>query len=128
VVGRAIALFGGALVLFSMSRVFTLSMVILALAGFAMVSALAGTNTLLQSLTSDAMRGRVMSLHGIMFMGMAPFGSMMAGAGAQRFGAPPVVAAGGVACMVAAGFFLRSMPSGGRGKLPVPGEVNPEEL
>jgi predicted MFS family arabinose efflux permease len=126
-VGRATGLFGLALVLFALSDWFMLSMIILALAGFGMVTALAGTNTLLQTLTTDAMRGRVMSLHGIMFMGMSPFGAFLAGAGAARFGAPAVVATGGLVCILGAVSFLRALPTG-HGRTTVPGDINPQEL
>ncbi|MEK7474677.1 MAG: MFS transporter [Candidatus Coatesbacteria bacterium] len=125
IVGLSTALFGSTLVLFALSRSLPLSMALLALMGYGMVSALAGTNTLLQALTSDDMRGRVMSLHGMMFIGVAPFGALLAGAGAARFGAPATVAVGGAICAAAGAWFLRSAPSGRRSP-PVPG-VNPEE-
>jgi len=128
IVGRAMAAFGVFLILFSQSRSFILSAGILALTGFSMVTTLAGTNTLLQSLTSDAMRGRVMSLHGIMFMGMAPFGSLLAGSGAARFGAPAVVATGGAACVVGALIVLRSLPPGVPGARRGLGGIKPEEF
>jgi len=127
IVGRATGLFGIALVLFALSDWFVLSMVILALVGCGMVTALAGTNTLLQTLTSDAMRGRVMSLHGMMFIGMSPFGAFLAGAGAARFGAPAVVAAGGMVCIAGAVYFLRSIRQG-HGQPTAPERVNPEEF
>lgn len=127
IVGWSTALFGATLVAFAFSRSLGLSMVVLAGVGFAMVTALAGTNTLLQTLTSDAMRGRVMSLHGMMFIGMAPFGALLAGSGAARFGAPAVVATGGLLCIGGAAFFLRSIPPG-RGRPTETGGMNPEEV
>jgi MFS family permease len=58
--------------------------------GWAMVIAFASGNTLLQTIVEDDKRGRIMSLFGTAIMGMAPFGSLMAGAVADRFG--PIVA------------------------------------
>jgi len=126
-VGRATAAFGAMLALFSLSRSLPLSMALLALVGFGMVTALAGTNTLLQALTSDDMRGRVMSLHGMMFIGMSPFGALLAGAAAARFGAPVTVEAGGLLCLAGGLWFLRSAEAG-RGQSTETGSLNPEEV
>ena len=60
---------------------------------------MASSNTLIQSLIPDAMRGRVMSLYAMMFMGMAPLGALLAGTLAARIGAPATVAAGGAICL-----------------------------
>jgi MFS family permease len=59
-----------------------------ALAGFGLILYVSSTNTLIQMTTEDRYRGRVMSLYTLMFVGMAPFGSLLAGALAERFGAP----------------------------------------
>jgi MFS family permease len=126
-VGKAMAGFGVCLFLFSLSRNFALSLGILAFAGFAMITTLAGTNTLLQSLTSEAMLGRVMSLRGVMFIGLTPLGNLAAGAGAQRFGAPAAVTVGGAVCAVAGLYLLLSArpvkPANPRGS----GGIGPEE-
>ena len=64
-----------------------------------MLLQMSSSNTLIQSMVPDALRGRVMSVYSMMFMGMAPFGSLLAGAIANRVGAPLTVALGGVACI-----------------------------
>lgn len=102
--------FGIALVLFALSEHFAISCALLAVAGFCMITQAAATNQLLQMLTPDTLRGRVMSLYTIMFVGMAPFGSLLAGALAERAGAPAAVAAGGLACAVSGLFFAALIP------------------
>jgi len=112
--GRWVALaalgFGVSLVLFSLSRSFWLSAALLLPVGFCMIIEMASSNTLIQSLVSDELRGRVMAVYSMMFMGMAPFGSLLAGALASRLGAPATVALGGVACMVGAAIFGFHLP------------------
>jgi MFS family permease len=102
--------FGLGLTLFSLSRTFWLSAVILVPVGFAMMIEMGSSNTLIQSMVPDRLRGRVMSVYSMMFMGMAPVGSLLAGAAANRIGAPWTVAAGGFICMVAAGVFSIWLP------------------
>lgn len=64
--------------------------------GFAIVSCVAVVNTLLQQLVTDEMRGRVMSMFILSFIGTMPIGNLIAGAAAERFGAPRTLAAGGL--------------------------------
>jgi MFS family permease len=78
--------------------------------GFAMMIEMGSSNTLIQSMVPDGLRGRVMSVYSMMFMGMAPIGSLLSGWVADRLGAPFTVAAGGAICMVAAGLFWRRWP------------------
>ena len=102
---------GLALVAFSASRIYWLSFILLIPVGGSMMVAMASTNTLVQSMVPDALRGRVMAVHTMMFLGMAPFGQLLAGAVADRFGAPLTIAAGGVLCLVAAAvFWMRIEP------------------
>jgi predicted MFS family arabinose efflux permease len=103
--------FGLTLVVFSFSRTFWLSAALLVPAGFCMMSQMSSSNTLIQALTPDALRGRVMSVYAMVFMGGAPFGALAAGALASRFGAPVTVAGGGLACLVAALLFARRVPT-----------------
>jgi MFS family permease len=102
--------FGAGLVVFSFSRNLHLSEALLVPIGFAMIIQMASSNTLIQSMVPDRLRGRVMSVYSMMFMGMAPLGSLAAGAAAHRFGAPLTVAGGGVICMAAAGVFWLRLP------------------
>jgi MFS family permease len=102
--------FGVSLFLFSFSRSFWLSVVLLLPAGYSMMLQMACSNTLVQTMVPDQLRGRVMSVYSMMFMGMAPFGAFFGGALAHRAGAPITVAAGGVACVLGAIWFGRALP------------------
>src|SRR5947209_3326856 len=92
--------FGTSLILFSLSLRFCLSAFLLVPVGFSMMVQLASSNTLIQSMVPDRLRGRVMSVYSMMFMGMAPMGALAAGAAASKLGAPHTIAAGGVVCLV----------------------------
>ncbi len=94
--------FGVLVALFALSRSFALSVALVALAGCAMIVNNALTNTTLQTLVPDHLRGRIMGFYSFVFVGMAPFGAFLAGVTAQRYGPPVAVAAGGVitACVV----------------------------
>jgi len=113
--GRLVALmcgaFGVSLVLFSFSTNFWLSAFLLLPVGFAMMLQMASSNTLIQSMVPDALRGRVMALYSMMFMGMAPFGALFGGAMADHLGAPITVAIGGAASVLGAIAFWRALPS-----------------
>jgi len=113
--GKLIAIcaagFGLSLILFSSSRIFWLSTLLLVPVGFFMMVQMASSNTLIQSMVPDRLRGRVMSVYSMMFMGMAPFGALSAGSVAHRLGAPLTVALGGLACMVSAVWFGSHLPS-----------------
>ena len=113
--GKVIALcaggFGVSLILFAASKIFWLSLVLLLPVGFTMMVQMASTNTLLQSMVPGEMRGRVVALYTMMFMGVAPFGAFFAGAMAHRIGAPWTVAIGGVACIAGAIVFAMVLPT-----------------
>jgi MFS family permease len=70
----------------------------------------AASNTILQTITDDDKRGRVMSFYTMSIMGTAPFGSLMAGALAKVIGTPGTIFTGGLACIIGALFFLRKLP------------------
>ncbi|MEO8277259.1 MAG: MFS transporter [Thermoanaerobaculia bacterium] len=101
---------GVALIAFSFSHVFWLSAILLVPVGFFMMSEMASSNTLIQSMIPDEMRGRVMSVYAMMFMGMAPLGALLAGSLAARIGAPATVASGGAICLVGSLVFARRLP------------------
>jgi MFS family permease len=113
--GRWVAItcasFGVSLFLFSFSTSFWLSVVLLMPAGYSMMLQMACSNTLIQTMVPDQLRGRVMALYSMMFMGMAPFGAFFGGALAHRVGAPITVAVGGVACILGAIWFGRALPA-----------------
>lgn len=102
--------FGATLVLFSFSRIYWLSVALLVPVGFSMMIQMGSSNTLIQSMVPDHLRGRVMSVYSMMFMGMAPLGSLIAGAEASRVGAPWTVATGGLVCIGAALVFWAFLP------------------
>jgi MFS family permease len=110
-IAKAVVLFGVGLLALAASSWLWLSMLILVVVGFSMVSVLAGTNTMLQTLAPDELRGRVVSLYTTVSLGFTIFGSLLAGAGAGYAGAPLTVAAGGVLTLIAAGFFWRELPA-----------------
>lgn len=97
--------FGVSLSLFSASRTFWLSMILLVPVGFFMMIQMSSSNTLVQAMVPDILRGRVMSVYSMMFMGMAPIGALLAGSLAGIIGAPLTVAAGGAVCIVGAAVF-----------------------
>ena len=110
-VAIACAGFGFSLALFSFSRSFWLSAGLLVPVGFCMMLQMSSSNTLLQTMSPDYLRGRVMALYTMMFMGMAPFGALFGGTLAEHFGAPLTVAAGAMASMVGAGWFWFNLPN-----------------
>jgi len=102
--------FGLSLICFSFSHSFWLSAGLLVPVGFFMMVQMAASNTLIQAMSPDELRGRVMAVYSMMFMGVAPFGALLAGALAERFGAPFTVAAGGVACVIGGIVFALRLP------------------
>ncbi len=104
-VGTAAALFGASLVAFAFSRSFWLSAGILLLIGGAMIVQMATSNTFLQLTAPHALRGRVVSVYTLMFVGMAPFGSLLSGLVAKFAGTPAAVGIGGAICLMAATAF-----------------------
>jgi MFS family permease len=109
-VARAAIGFGSLLAVFSLSRSMWLSVLLLLPIGFTMMLQISSSNTLIQTMVPDALRGRVMSVYSMMFMGMAPLGALLAGWSADRIGAPRTVLIGGTACAAAAAIFRWSLP------------------
>ena len=103
--------FGAALIGFAFSRSMALSLLLQALVGLAMLTHLAVSNTILQTIAGDEWRGRVMSFYGMAFMGMMPFGSLLAGVLAHHIGAPRTVALGGAVCIAGAAVFAARLPA-----------------
>ncbi len=111
VIALTVVLFGVGLVAFALSRHVVLSVLALVVTGYGMMVSLAASNTLLQTLVEERMRGRLMSIYAMAFVGTAPFGSLLAGALAARIGAPMTIALGGVVCVGVAGWFYVKLPS-----------------
>jgi len=72
---------------------------------------MASSNTILQTIVDNEMRGRVMSFYSMAFQGVAPFGSLIAGAAASRIGAPYTLMIGGALCVVGALLFALQLPA-----------------
>ena len=106
----AAAGFGGSLVLLSFSHSFALSLPVMLLIGFTMVTQLDASNTIVQRIVPDELRGRVMAIWTMMLSGLAPFGSLLVGMLAQHFTARRTFAAGGMACIMGAMGFGFSLP------------------
>jgi MFS family permease len=102
--------FGTSLVVFALSHSFWLSVVLLLPVGYAMMLQMACSNTLIQVMVPDALRGRVMAVYSMMFMGMAPIGALLGGALADRLGAQTTVAIGGLASVLGACWFGLQLP------------------
>ncbi len=102
--------FGVSLILFSFSHNFWLSTALLLPVGFFMMLEMSASNTLIQAMVPDHLRGRVMAVYSMMFMGLAPFGALFAGALADRLGAPITVAMGAVAAVGGAALFGLRLP------------------
>lgn len=113
--GRWVAIATGAfsvmLILFAYSRWFSLSAALLIPIGFSVMIQMGSTNTLIQSMVPDRLRGRVLAAYTMMLMGMAPIGALLAGVLAGRIGAAATVAGGGVACGLGAVAFALYLPS-----------------
>jgi MFS family permease len=121
-IGRIIAVgaaaFGLGLVAFGLSRSFWLSMPLLVWTGCGMMMQMASSNTLLQTIVDEDKRGRVMSFYTMAFMGMGPFGSLLAGGLADLLDAPRTVIIGGIVTI--AGALLFASRLGRMGEVPQP--------
>jgi MFS family permease len=106
VVGWAATLFGASVAALGFSGSVLTALVILTALGLAMITTTALTNTLLQTLVPDALRGRVVSVYTFAFVGVAPIGSFLGGAAAEQFGVAATLGVGGLVAMLAAGGLL----------------------
>ncbi len=103
------AMFGGGLILFSLSHWLALSLFLMLFTGFGMMQQMAASNTILQTIVEEDVRGRVMSYYSMAFAGTAPFGSLAAGIIADRIGAPATLMIGGAACVLGAIWFVSNL-------------------
>jgi len=101
----AAAVFGTGLIAFGLSHVLWLSLLLMLFTGFGMMQGLTASNTIIQTLVPEDKRGRVMSYYTVAFVGMAPFGSLMAGGLGHAIGAPRTVIISGVACIAGSLWF-----------------------
>jgi len=109
-IGTAAVGFGLSLLAFSAARSFWLGVGFLLPVGFAMMTQMAASDTLIQSMVPNQLRGRVMAVYSMMFMGMAPIGALLSGSLAGWLGATTTVAAGGAFCLLGGLLFLHRLP------------------
>ena len=109
-IGISAGIFGATLIAFAASRVFWISIAVLVGTGFGFLQQMAASNTILQTIVAEEKRGRVMAYYAMAIQGMAPFGSLLAGALAARIGAPPTLACSGSLCILGAIWFRRRLP------------------
>ena len=112
--GRMIPLsagaFGVGLILFGLSRNFWISFGLMLVCGFGLMQQMAASNTIIQTIVDDSKRGRVMSFYTVAFVGMAPFGSLLAGSLAHAIGAPRTVMLSGACCIAGSIWFATRLP------------------
>lgn len=108
--GRMIPLSAGAfgigLIFFGLSRSLWLSLALMLVCGFGLMQQMAASNTIIQTIVEESKRGRVMSFYTMAFVGMAPFGSLLAGSLANLIGAPRTVMLTGACCVAGAIWFF----------------------
>jgi MFS family permease len=112
--GRAMAVaattFGVGLAAFSFSRSLWLSLALLPIVGAGMMITMAATNTIIQTVVEEELRGRVMAFYTMAFLGTAPIGSLVAGVLADRIGPQRTILLGGLACIAAGMWFMYRLP------------------
>jgi MFS family permease len=110
IIPAAAALFGTGLIILSFSRSISLSLILMIITGTGMMLHTAASNTILQTITEDDKRGRVMSFYALAIMGTAPFGSLIAGSLAKIIGTPYTILIGGMSCIAGSFFFYKKLP------------------
>ena len=110
IIPLAVIVFGTALVILSFSRIFLLSAFVMIFVGMGLMLQAASSNTILQTITEDGKRGRVMSFYTMAVMGTSPFGSLLAGWLAKAIGTPLTIFTGGILSVAGAILFLRKLP------------------
>src|SRR5512133_1882510 len=110
IVPASAMLFGAGLLGLSLSRVFPVSLVLMIFIGLGMMMQTAASNTILQTITDDDKRGRVMGFYSMAIMGTAPFGSLIAGGLAKIIGTPYTILFVGSATIIGGMYFLKKLP------------------
>jgi len=110
IISIATAVFGIGLIFFSFSRSLWLSMPLMFITGLGMITQMAASNTIIQTIADDDKRGRVMGFYVMSFIGTTPFGSLLAGYFASKIGAPDTLTIGGILCLVGAALFSLKLP------------------
>lgn len=102
--------FGAGLIAFAFARQTWIAALILPAIGCGFMVQMAATNTILQTIVDDRLRGRVMAFYTMSFFGAAPIGSLLAGIASDRIGPSATIAAGGVICVAAGIWFAAQLP------------------
>ena len=110
IIPAASAMFGAGLVVLSFTKYFSVSLLLMIIIGLGLMLQTASSNTILQTITDDDKRGRVMSFYTIAIMGTAPFGSLLAGSLAKVTGTPHTILIGGICCIAGAFLFYKKLP------------------
>lgn len=111
IIVAATSICGASLIFFSFSRHVGFSLLMMLGAGFGVMSVITSSNTILQTITDEDKRGRVMSLYTMAFIGMTPFGNLLMGALASKIGAPHAVTFAGIACIISSCMFMSRLPN-----------------
>jgi MFS family permease len=111
IIAQGAGLFGLGLMLVSLVRHVTPGLPLMLLVGMGMMLQIASSNTILQTIVDDDKRGRVMSLYTMAFLGMTPFGSLLAGSLAQTLGAAHALQVGGACCLLGGVLFAFRLPA-----------------
>jgi MFS family permease len=101
--------FGIGLIFFGLSRNLWISLAMMLVCGFGLMQQMAASNTIIQTIVEESKRGRVMSFYTMAFVGMAPFGSLLAGSLANLIGAPKTVMLTGTCCVIGAIWFASNL-------------------
>lgn len=110
VVAYAPLLCGVGLIGFALSRMLWLSLPALVLVGLGSILQISGSNTILQTIVEDDKRGRVLSLFTMSFLGVAPFGNLLAGSLAHAIGVPNTFILNGIICILMTAIVIRQLP------------------
>jgi MFS family permease len=111
VIAFAPAISGIGIIVFALSHILWLSLLMLLLVGLGSILTISSTNTVIQTIVEDDKRGRVMSLFTMAFLGMVPFGNLLAGSLANHIGAPYTLIIGGSFCILGSLLFAKQLPT-----------------
>jgi MFS family permease len=109
-IAKSSIMFSAALIAFSISTFYPLSQILVVITGYYTMSQTASSNTIIQTIIDDKMRGRVMSFYTMSFLGFMPFGSLLVGTLAESLGTQTALLIGGVVCMAGALWLIANLP------------------
>ncbi len=111
VIAFAPAICGLGIIAFALSRVLWLSLLMTLVIGLGSILLISSSNTVIQTIVEDDKRGRVLSLFTMSFLGVVPFGNLLAGGLAEQIGAPDTLVIGGVICTIGSLIFAKQLPA-----------------